>query len=192
MALTRWAFVAIGGAALLLLAGTAGRILVIDAPQRSDVMVVLAGETGVRPAYALQLLRQGYARHVLLDVPANAKLYSFTQLQIAEAYVNSLPERASISVCPIAGLSTRDESRDVKTCLRTVNGTKVLVVTSDFHTRRALSIFRHEIPDRIFSVAAARDPREFGTLWWRHRQWAKTCFDEWLRLIWWNALERWN
>ena len=38
---------------------TQGRILVVDSPQPSDVIVVLAGETDRRPAHALQLLNQG-------------------------------------------------------------------------------------------------------------------------------------
>ena len=69
---------------------------------------------------------------------------------------------------------------------------RILIVTSDYHTRRALSIFRHELPGRSFSVAAAYDPAEFGTLWWTHRQWAKILFDEWIRLVWWNAVDRWR
>jgi hypothetical protein len=41
-------------------------------------------------------------------------------------------------------------------------------------------------------VAAAYDPNEFGVQWWRHRQWAKVDFDEWLRLIWWELVDRWR
>jgi uncharacterized SAM-binding protein YcdF (DUF218 family) len=68
----------------------------------------------------------------------------------------------------------------------------VLIVTSDFHTRRSLSIFRHELRGKSLSTAAAHDYAQFGTHWWAHRQWAKTCVDEWMRLIWWEAVERWK
>jgi uncharacterized SAM-binding protein YcdF (DUF218 family) len=67
----------------------------------------------------------------------------------------------------------------------------VLLVTSDFHTRRALSIFQKEDPDWTFSVAAAYDDTQFGANWWTHRQWAKTNVDEWLRMFWWQAVDRW-
>ena len=43
--------------ALLVFAANAGRMLVVDAPQRSDVILVLAGETDRRPARALELLQ---------------------------------------------------------------------------------------------------------------------------------------
>ena len=162
-----------------------------DDPLRSDVIVVLAGETEYRPALALQLLDRSYAHRVLLDVPAASEIYNITQLQIAQQYVNSLPESHAIDICPIEGLSTKAESRDVAKCLAHELGTTVLIVTSDFHTRRALSIFRREIPGKTFSVAAAHDPTQFGNHWWRHREWAKTCVDEWLRLAWWNVIDRW-
>ena len=164
----------------------------IDDPQPADTIVVLAGETDRRPARALELLGQGRARRMLLDVPAAAKIYNLTQVQLAEKYIQSLPQAESIRVCPIEGLSTRDESHDVARCLSSDGSTRILIVTSDFHTRRALSIFRHELHGKNFSVAAAYNDTQFGTHWWMHREWAKTCLDEWLRLVWWNAVDRWH
>jgi DUF218 domain len=173
-------------------AANAGRWLVVDAPEPSDVILVLAGETDRRPARALQLMDQGYGRRVLIDVPAAVKIYEFTQVQLAERYIQNLPQAASVRICPIAGLSTRDESHDVGQCLAHDDGNRILIVTSEFHTRRSLSIFRHEVHGKSFSVAAARDNKQFGTNWWAHRQWAKTCVDEWLRLLWWAAVDRWR
>lgn len=183
---------------LLLIAGAmslleAGRILVVNAPQKSDVIVVLAGETDRRPALALDLLHQGWARRIVLDVPADARIYNTTALEIAANYVRSLPDAALITICPIVGLSTVAETHDVAKCLAEMNrGSKILLVTSDYHTRRALSIFRREIHGDDFSVAAAHDSTQFGIRWWTHRQWAKTCLDEWLRLLWWSGIERWR
>jgi len=190
---TRVWMVAVALAAMMVaFAVNAGRWLVVDAPQPSDVILVLAGETDRRPERALQLLDQGYGRRVLIDVPAAAKIYGVTELQFAEKYVAGLAQSALVRICPIEGLSTRDESHDAEKCLAGEAGSRILIVTSEFHTRRALSIFRHEVPGKTFSVAVARDDTQFGTRWWTHRQWAKTCLDEWLRLFWWNAVERWQ
>ena len=174
------------------LAAKAGSFLVVDAPRPSDVILVLAGETDRRPERALQLLAQGYGRRVVLDVPTNVKLYEFTQIQLAQKYVQDLPQRASISVCPIDGLSTKDESKDAQKCLAREGGKSVLIVTSDYRTRRALSVLRREVPEQEYSVAAARNPEQFGATWWTHRQWAKTFVDEWLRLIWWKLVDQWR
>jgi hypothetical protein len=177
-------------AALAVFAVNAGRVLVIDAPERSDVILVLAGETDHRPARALELLDQGFGRTVVIDVPASTKIYDVTQVQLAQQYIQSLPQAAHVRVCPIVGLSTKDESHDAAKCLAGEDSSRILIVTSDFHTRRALSIFRHELPGKRFSIAAAHDTTQFGTHWWTHRQWAKTCVDEWMRLLWWNLVDR--
>jgi hypothetical protein len=180
------------GGLVVTFAAEAGSILVVDAPELSDAIVVLAGETDHRPARGLQLLDQGYGRRVVLDVPAGVEIFGFEEVQLATKYAQDRPEAASVRVCPIFGLSTRDESRDAAKCLAEVEGTRILIVTSDFHTRRALSIFRHEVHGKTFSIAAAHDDRQFGSRWWTHRQWAKTCADEWLKLFWWNAVDRWR
>jgi len=189
----RWPWLILVLAGITLFAFEAGQILVVNAPQKSDLIVVLAGETDRRPALALDLLHQGYAPRILLDVPASTRIYDATLTQIAADYARKLPVASQIAICPIAGLSTRDESRDLATCLRGEPGaTRILLVTSDYHTRRALSIFRHEVRGKYFSIAAAHDDSQFGVRWWTHRQWAKICLDEWLRVIWWNAVERWH
>lgn len=176
----------------VLWAANAGKFLVVNDPQPSDVILVLAGETEVRPARAVKLLEQGYARRVIIDVPALAKDFGFTEIELAQQYVQHLNEAASVGICPIYGLSTRDEARDAEKCLASENAGRVLVVTSDFHTRRALATFRRLIPGKTFSVAAAFDDTQFGTHWWRRRQWAKAFLDEWMKLLWWMAVDRWR
>ncbi len=186
----RLALVLLAGA-LLGLAAKAGGFLVEDSPRPSDVILVLAGETDRRPQRALQLLAQGFAGQIVLDVPTNAKVYQYTQIQLAQNYIQTLPQPAPVSICPIDGLSTKDEAKDAEKCLARVGGKNVLIVTSDFHTRRALSVFRREVPGYGYSVAAARNEEQFGARWWTHRQWAKTFTDEWLRLIWWKMVDQW-
>ena len=85
-----------------------------------------------------------------------------------------------------------DEARQVRRCLDTVDARSVLVVTSEYHTRRALSVFRHTFPGRSIGVAGAIEPDQFGVLWWRHREWAKVTLNEWARLLWWECVDRWR
>jgi DUF218 domain len=187
-----WIVILILLAGFVVFARNAGQILVVDAPEPSDVIVVLAGETDSRPAHALELLNQGLAPRVVIDVPAQAKVYDTMQIELAERFIQRLPRADSISICPIWGLSTRAEAHDVANCLAKQPAQHVLLVTSDFHTRRSRSIFRHELPGKSFSTGAAHDSTQFGTRWWTHRQWAKTFLDEWIRMFWWTAVERWR
>jgi len=191
MKITRISLVVIGLLALILLTFS-GQFLVINQPEKSDVIVVLAGETEKRPQRGLELLIQGLAPRLILDVPANTKIYQWDQLQLAQKYIQGLPHPDAISLCPIHARSTKGEAQDVSGCLDALGAQTVLLVTSDFHTRRTLSTFRRTLPQRQFSVAAAFDDREFATEWWQRRQWAKVNFDEWVRLLWWDAVERWR
>ncbi len=181
---------AFGALFIIAWVATSGRFLVVNQPRKSDVIVVLAGETDRRPARGLELLDQGYAPRLILDVPAEARIYQWSQTEIARKYIEGLPQAGTITVCPIYGRSTRNEAQDVAGCLQGVNAHSILLVTSDYHTRRALSIFSR-ILRADYSIAAAFDAREFGVQWWRHRQWAKVNFEEWLKLIWWELVDRW-
>jgi|SRR4051812_38573675 uncharacterized SAM-binding protein YcdF (DUF218 family) len=179
-------------AAALMLWFTSGSFLVVNAPEKADAIVVLAGETNWRPARGLQLLQQNYAPRMVLDVPASGIIYDQSMLKIAEKYIQGLPHGQAVSICPIAGLSTKAEARDVVGCLKGSGARRILVVTSDYHTRRARSIFQHEMHGCEISIAAAFDSENFGVPWWHNRQWAKINFDEWLRLVWWQAVDRWR
>jgi len=174
------------------LASQAARFLVVDEPEKSDAIVVLAGETNVRPARALDLLRQGVAPRVFLNVETRDVIYDQPLIDIARKYVNGLAEANRVSVCPIAGFSTNAEADDVSRCLQSMGAHRVLIVTSDYHTRRALLIFRHRLPQYQFSVAAARGPKSFGDAWWKNREAAKATFDEWVKMLWWEAVDRWR
>jgi len=163
----------------------------VDQPSRADVILVLAGETDHRPERGLDLLRRGYAQRLVLDVP-RGKIYRWDEPELAQEYVSTLPQASVISVCAINGLSTKEETRDAGGCLAQWRPRSVLLVTSDYHTRRAFSVFRHQLPQYRFSMAAAYDPQEFGVRWWQHREWAKVNFYEWGRFIWWEAVDRWK
>ena len=206
----------------VLLVREAGAWLVVDAPQKADIIVVLAGETEQRPARGLQLLDQGFAPRMLLNVPAASHIYHQDQMEIAKQYLGSLPEASKLAACPISALSTRDEAHDVVVCIVSArfgsaslgsasldppsSGSansgpansgaakvkSILLVTSDFHTRRALTIFRHELPGVEFSIAASYDGVVYGPKWWEQREWAKTFSGEIVRLAWWYGVDRWR
>ncbi|HZQ92169.1 MAG TPA: YdcF family protein [Terriglobales bacterium] len=171
-----------------------GRFLVVDAPEKSDAILVLEGEAGVRLRRALELLRQGWAPRVLLDVREADSFYGTSKIDLAQKWIASLPpeDAARMSICPFDALSTQTEAREAERCLKAMGARSVLIVTSDYHTRRARAIFRHELPGMHFSAAAACDPESFTPRWWRARQTAKTFLDESLKLGWFEVVDRWR
>jgi uncharacterized SAM-binding protein YcdF (DUF218 family) len=180
------------GVIFVALASQAARFLVVDEPAKSDAIVVLAGETNVRPAHGLELLRLEFAPRLFFDAETRDLIYDQRLTDLAQKYVDGLPEANRVSVCPIVGFSTNAEADDVDRCLQPLGAHRVLIVTSDYHTRRALLIFRHRLPQYQFSAAAARNPQQFGEAWWTHREWAKVTFGEWSKMLWWQAVDRWR
>ena len=138
---TVWSFLVAAVLLAMLLLATSGGFLVVNDPRPADLIVVLAGDTDRRPARGLELKRAGQAPELLLDVPANATVFNLPVVDIAQNYVNALPEHDHIHVCPIFGLSTKAETHDVARCIADKAAKKILIVTSDYHTRRALTTF---------------------------------------------------
>jgi hypothetical protein len=172
----------------------AARFLIVNAPAASDIIVVIAGENGDGNfRKALDLFQQGYGKQILLDENTDLRVYGFARAQLAEEFVEHVPGTAAgkVHVCPILGDSTFEEATHVDKCVSLYGARSVLLVTSDYHTRRTLATFKRILPRYDWSVAASEDSAEFGKDWWEHRQWAKQTVTEWSRFIWWEAVDRW-
>ncbi len=175
----------------IFLGSQAARFLVVDNPQKSDAIVVLAGETIARPEHGLELLRQGMAPRMFIDAETG-RIFDSHLTDIAQKYIDEQLDAKSIAVCGVISHSTVAETADVDRCIQTLHPHRVLLVTSDYHTRRALAIFSHRLPQYQWSVGAARNPLQFGDAWWTNREWAKVTFDEWTKLVWWETIDRWK
>ncbi len=125
------------------------------------------------PMSRRELLRQERSRHASSDFLRRSRLQS-------------------VEVCPTVADSTYSEVADVERCMKAAGATSALIVTSDFHTRRALSIFRKRLPQYEWSVAASSWPGNAAEQYWKHRWWAKSVLDEWEKYLWWQAVDRWR
>lgn len=186
---------------ILLLAGAfclirSGSYLVVNQPERSDVIVVLAGDhNDHRYQRGLELLRAGYGQKMIVDASSDL-IYGHTFADYAAAFVaqSAGSNESQIGICAIINDSTAQESSNIRNCLALLHPAphSALVVTNDFHTRRALSILRSRLPQYRWSAAAVSDPAIFGQPWWRNREWAKTALYEWEKLVWWQCFESWR
>jgi uncharacterized SAM-binding protein YcdF (DUF218 family) len=173
-----------------------GDHLVVNHPEQSDLIVVLSGDhNDLRYWRGLELLRGGYGHRMLVDAPADLS-YGRSYAQYAADFVAQTAgeKRPQIGICTVTNDSTVQETYDVRRCLAEVNPApkSVLLVTNDFHTRRALSIFRTRLPQYHWSSAAVSDTERFGEPWWRNREWAKVYVSESEKLVWWELCESWR
>lgn len=172
-----------------------GSWLVVNDPEKSDALVVLAGDSNdVRYWRGMELLRQGYGRHMFLDASQDLTKYGETWAERAHEFVDKTAGdmKGRVTVCPIWGDSTKIETKWIGKCLETVQPKSVIVVTSSDHTRRALSVMQSRLPQYHWTAAAANDPYFYGERWWQSREWAKTWLQETVRYAWWNVVDRWR
>lgn len=130
------------------------RYLVVSVPmQHADAIVVLGGEPSARPTEAAVLYKKGVALLVFVtgrgDFSRNRQL--LMECGVPESAV-IVEEKASTTDANARFLKPLFEAHHVKSAM---------LVTSSFHTRRALGTFRKEIPGVAFGVVSA------SIDWWR-------------------------
>jgi uncharacterized SAM-binding protein YcdF (DUF218 family) len=173
-----------------------GKFLIVNNPEKSDAIVVLGGDSADQRYWrGMDLLRAGYARHMFVDATTGVA-YGHSFVDLAKEYIGQTAgaNASQVSVCRIVGDSTKIEAQQVNACLQTMRPApqSVIISTDDYHTRRALSIFRTELPQYKWTAAAARAEFLFGLPWWKNREWAKTYLTEWEKLLWWELVDRWQ
>ena len=165
------------------LAGLGSYLVKSQPPEKADLAVVLAGDAdGNRILAAAQLVRREYVPKVLVSGPGGLYGYHECDLAIPFAVKAGYPQSYFLHFENEAR-STREEARDTIAHLRQLGVHKILLVTSDYHTRRAGKIFRSAAPDLQFVVVAAPDSNFTPGGWWHNRQGEKTAFIEWIKTI---------
>ena len=105
---------------------------------------------------ALELLREGYGQQMVVDA-RRSQIYGRTYAQHAADFMTQSAgdEKSQIRICAITNDSTVQEASEIRTCLAQMNPApqSALLVTNDFHTRRALSIMRSRLPQYRWSAA---------------------------------------
>jgi uncharacterized SAM-binding protein YcdF (DUF218 family) len=179
---------AIAAAVLItfLLLAHAGSFLILHAPEPSDVIVVLDREW----PQALKLQKEGYASRILLDA-GNFQVYGRSELDLAKEFLQK-EKLPGMELCPTSGGSTYEEAADVARCLGPLHVHSVLLVATNFDTRRAVALFRKRLPQYHWSIAASSAPFHDADQYWKHRSWAKTVLNAWEQYLWWKAVEQWR
>lgn len=150
-----------------------------EAPRRADAIFVLGGDQyGERILHAAALARQGYAPKVYVSGPSGIFDHYESDLSIEFARRRGYTDVTFLALendCK----STRDEAERYLPEFRRLGFKRILVVTSNFHTRRSGRIFRAvaQEPEIHMMAAAAREFRPAD--WWLRRQDQKNLFMEW-------------
>jgi uncharacterized SAM-binding protein YcdF (DUF218 family) len=169
----------------------AGQFWVIDEPgEHADVIIVLGDDnySGDRAAHAADLYRAGLAPQV---VASGRFLRPYAE--IAGMMEHDLESRgvpaASIVKFSHRAANTREEAEALRGVVASHGWKRVLVVTSNYHARRARFIFGRVFPPAVtLRVSAAQDSEFDSSHWWETRLGQKLFFNEVVGTVvaWWE------
>ena len=167
-----------------ILRGVAAAWIVDEPPEKAQAIVVLGGDSraGDRVRHAVGLYKAGWAPRIVLSGAPIRNYFSETELMAREARELGVPAEHLI-LAPTGATSTLEEAVKLRPLLAERGFRNVIVVTSNFHTRRARQIFVGVYRPRgtIVRVSAAPDLGFDPQTWWRSREGRKLLFLELLK-----------
>ena len=154
-----------------------GHILVADDPlEKCEAAVVLSGEkeNGFRTREAVLLYKNGWVKKIVLSGANFGFGNHETDFSLPLAVRLGVP-RENLLPIPHEGRSTLEEARTLLPVMEKAGIRTAIIVTSNFHTRRARLIFRRVCRGRMrVLVHPVADEWFQPDSWWRSREGSKT------------------
>ena len=161
-------------------------------PARADLIFLLGGDIHTRPSKAAELYRRGVAPKVLLARAIDSEatklgaLPNETDAAARLLQILGVPDSAVVVLRPPVGVSsTTAEAVELRKYLLQNPASRVLVVTSSYHTRRARWQIKRQlygIPTEV-SMVAVYDPRFDESNWWRTEPGIIVYTEEYLKFV---------
>jgi uncharacterized SAM-binding protein YcdF (DUF218 family) len=146
------------------------------ATRNADAIICLSGGRTTRVGESLRLWNQGYARKLFVTAQkAQSKEFyglELSHLEFAQAVTERMKLDADWGVIPsLSGgaTSTFDEAEDALYFAREKGWKRIIIVTDEFHTRRAHYAFKKIFANSELKVEVAGAPNEVFSIenWWR-------------------------
>jgi uncharacterized SAM-binding protein YcdF (DUF218 family) len=151
----------------------AGESWVVEDPlQQSDALLLLGDDNffADRATRASELYRQKLAPVVVASGRRLRPSAGIAELMEHDLIERGVPKDRVIRF-PHDGDNTHDEALALRALATEKNWHRVIVVTSNFHTRRARYIFQRVFPESVtVGVASARDGDFDPEHWWENRK----------------------
>jgi uncharacterized SAM-binding protein YcdF (DUF218 family) len=149
-------------------------------PAACDVIVILSDDdfTSDRASRAAELYHAGWAPTIVASGRRLRPYASIAELMQKDLEARGVPAKAIVAY-PHDAVDTLIELTDVRGLVQQHGWKRVMIVTSNFHTRRTRYLCRHIFPADIkVLVESAPDVNYDPDSWWRTRGGLKIFFHE--------------
>jgi uncharacterized SAM-binding protein YcdF (DUF218 family) len=175
-----------------LLTAVAEGLIVNDSPHPADIIFLLNGDYNTRPFRAAELYDQKLAPLVVIarseDTPAVTMGLIPNETDISVSILKKKgvpPDKIVVLSWPGGVTSTFDEAAALHQYVNITDISRIILVTSEFHSRRAKWIFERELsglPVTLEMVAVPYSTFD-KTSWWKNENGLITLNNEYIKLV---------
>ena len=174
--------------ALIAIGSNLGSFLVqSDKLEKVDAVVVFSGDNGPRTEKAVKLLKEGYADYLILS---GGKVYDdVTMAELMKNHAIKLGVDEYKILIDDKAATTHENAEFTKEIIEENNFKSVIVVTSDYHTRRSKLAMEKSLENTLIDgekvevrVTPSKEEK-FTTKWWTSGNSVLMVISEYLKLI---------
>ena len=164
-----------------------GKFLVeSDKLEKADAIAVFSGDSGARTERAVELLKEGYADYLILS---GGKVYDdVTMSELMKNHAIKLGVDESKILIDDEASTTNENAEFTTNIIEENNFKSVIVVTSDYHTRRSKLAMEKALENTLIdgeevevTVTPSKEEK-FTTKWWRSGNSVLMVISEYLKL----------
>lgn len=159
--------------------------IVEDPLDKADAIIVLSDDNffADRATRAAELFRQGLAPVIVASGRRLRPSAGIAELMEHDLIERGVPKERILRFAHDAD-GTREEAEALRQVVRQKNWRTLIIVTSNYHTRRARYVFRKVLPQAmVFHMASARDGDFDPDRWWEKRKSIKELTREFAAMI---------
>jgi uncharacterized SAM-binding protein YcdF (DUF218 family) len=158
-------------------------------PTKADYVMLLTGDEQTRPFVAAALLKAGLAKQAIVTTiaavsEAGPRLLPPSHEIVRQVLLKRGIADQNIIVLPDTATTTYGEANALAAFLRYRPGARVIVVTSDYHTRRSRWVFLRTLNDRAMNLTFVSAPTDEFDIehWWQSQAGSAAIMAEYLKL----------
>lgn len=162
-------------------------LVVSDDLEKSDAIVVFSGDNGVRTEVGVELLKGGYGECLILS---GGKVYDdVTMAELMKNHAIKLGVDENKILIDDKSLTTYENAEFTKEIMEENNFNSLIVVTSDYHTRRSKLTMEKSLEDTLIDgqnvevIVTPSKEEEFDIKWWTSGNSILLIISEYLKLI---------
>ncbi|MDI6744024.1 MAG: YdcF family protein [Thermodesulfovibrionales bacterium] len=156
-----------------------------DELKPADVIVVLAGEETERVEHGVKLFKEGWARKDRIILTGGPLIWKYTWASLMQEHAMHLGAPKSAILLADKSRTTEEDALFTREIMDKHGYKSCIIVTSPYHSRRALKIFKRFMGDKIKIISAPADESWFSfDEWWKRERDRARVLNEYSKFLW--------